>query len=255
MMNLVMNAAQAMEEAGGVLEVRLVERALDEQAAQRHELRPGSYVCLTVRDTGGGIAPAIMGRIFDPYFTTKEVGKGTGMGLAVVHGIVSQHGGAIRVQSVLGQGASFQVYLPVREAVALLASPPPDSLASGQERLLFIDDEPALVSMVKEFLAGLGYEVVTETSSKAALALFRRHPERFDLVITDMTMPEMTGERLAQELRRMRPDIPIILCTGFSPQLNEEKTRARGIGAFLMKPFVLRELAETVRSVLHKQAG
>ena len=178
-MNLVMNAAQAMEEAGGVLEVRLVELALDERAAQRHELEAGTDVQLTVRDTGGGIAPAIMERIFDPYFTTKEVGKGTGMGLAVVHGIVSQHGGAIRVQSVLGQGASFQVYLPVREEAAFLASPPPVSFAAGQGRLLFIDDEPALVSMVKEFLAGVGYEVVTETSSREALALFRRHPDRW----------------------------------------------------------------------------
>ena len=169
--NLVMNAAQAMEDAGGVLEVSLVDLALDEMAAQRHELRPGSYVRLTVRDTGGGIAPAIMGRIFDPYFTTKEVGKGTGMGLAVVHGIVTHHGGAISVQSVLGQGTSFQVYLPVREAEPVLASPPTVSLSSGQERILFIDDEQALVSIGKEFLERLGYDVVTETSSKEAFSI------------------------------------------------------------------------------------
>jgi PAS domain S-box-containing protein len=254
-MNLVMNAAHAMEYAGGVLAVSLVDLALDEIAAQRHELRPGSYVRLTVRDTGGGIAPAIMGRIFDPYFTTKEVGKGTGMGLAVVHGIVTHHGGAISVQSVLGQGASFQVYLPVREAEPILPSPPPVSLSSGQERILFIDDEPALVSMGKEFLERLGYDVVTETSSREALALFIRQPDLFDLVITDMTMPGMTGARLAKELRRIRPAIPIILCTGLSHQLNEEEAKAIGICAFLMKPFVLRELAETVRTVLHKQAG
>jgi signal transduction histidine kinase/ActR/RegA family two-component response regulator len=252
--NLVMNAAQAMEYAGGVLEVRLVDMALDEIAAQRHKLRPGSYIRLTVRDTGGGIAPAIMGRIFDPYFTTKEVGKGIGLGLAVVHGIVTHHGGAISVQSVLGQGASFQVYLPVREAEPLFASPPTVALASGQERILFIDDEPALVSMGKAILERLGYAVVTETSSKEALALFIRNPDLFDLVITDMTMPGMTGERLAKELRRIRPDIPIILCSGFSHYLNEEEAKAIGIYAFLMKPFVLRELAETVRTVLHKQA-
>ncbi|HSX80822.1 MAG TPA: PAS domain S-box protein, partial [Candidatus Saccharimonadia bacterium] len=252
--NLVMNAAQAMEYAGGVLEVSLVALVLDEMAAQRHELRPGSYVRLTVRDTGGGIAPAIMGRIFDPYFTTKEVGKGTGMGLAVVHGIVTHHGGAISAQSVLGQGTSFQVYLPVREAEPLLASPPTVSLPSGQERILFIDDEQALVSIGKEFLEGLGYNVVTETSSREALALFIRQPDRFDLVITDMTMPGMTGERLAKELRRIRPDIPIILCSGFIHHLNEEEAKAIGICAFLMKPFVLQELAETVRTVMHKQA-
>jgi PAS domain S-box-containing protein len=251
--NLVMNAAQAMEEVGGVLEVSLVDLALDELAAPRQELRPGAYVQLTVRDTGGGIDPAIMEKIFDPYFTTKEVGKGTGMGLAVVHGIVAQHGGAISVQSVLGQGASFQVYLPVRDAEPLLASPPPVALSSGQERILFIDDEEALVRMGKACLERLGYEVVTETSSKEALALFIRQPERFDLVITDMTMPEMTGERLAQELRHIRPEIPIILCTGFSHHLDEEEAKARGIEAFLMKPVGLRALAETVQAVLHKQ--
>jgi PAS domain S-box-containing protein len=252
--NLVMNAAQAMEYAGGVLEVSLVDVALDELAAQRHDLRPGSYVRLTVRDTGGGIAPAIMGRIFDPYFTTKEVGKGTGLGLAVVHGIVTQHGGAISVHSVLGQGASFQVYLPVRAAEPLLASPLTVSLSAGQERILFIDDEPALASMGKAILEHLGYAVVSETRSPEALILFTRQPDRFDLVITDMTMPGMTGDRLAKELRRIRPDIPIILCSGFSHYLNEEEAKAIGICAFLMKPFVLRELAETVRTVLHKQA-
>jgi CheY-like chemotaxis protein len=253
--NLVMNAAQAMESAGGVLEVSLVDVALDAITAQHHELRTGSYVRLTVHDTGGGIAPAIMGRIFDPYFTTKEVGKGTGLGLAVVHGIVTHHGGAISVQSVLGQGTSFQVYLPVREAEPLHASPPTVTLSAGQERILFIDDEPALVSMGKALLEHLGYAVVTETSSSEALVLFTRKPERFDLVITDMTMPGMTGERLAKELRRIRPDIPIILCSGFSHYLNEEEAKAIGICAFLMKPFVLRELAETVQTVLHKQAG
>jgi PAS domain S-box-containing protein len=255
MINLVMNALQAMEDAGGVIEVSLVDLVLDEIAAQHHELKPGSYVQLTVRDTGGGIAPAIMGRIFDPYFTTKEVGKGTGMGLAVVHGIVTHHGGAISAQSVLGRGASFQVYLPVREAEPILAPPPTVSLASGQERILFIDDEQALVSMGKAFLESLGYDVVIETSSREALALFIRQPDGFDLVITDMTMPEMTGERLAKELRRIRPDIPIILCTGFSHHLNEEEAKAIGIGAFLMKPFGLREPAETVWTVLEKQTG
>ena len=237
--NLVTNAAQAMEPAGGILEVSLVDLTLDEAAASRHDLRPGAYVRLTVRDTGCGIEPTIMARIFDPYFTTKEVGKGTGMGLAVVHGIVKHHGGAISAQSALGQGASFQVYLPVREAATVLVSPQTVSASSGQERILFIDDEPALVRMGKECLEGLGYEVVTETSSRAAFALFVRQPNRFDLVITDMTMPGMTGKELANELRRIRPDIPIILCTGFSHHLNEEQTQAIGVCALLRKPFVL----------------
>jgi PAS domain S-box-containing protein len=253
--NLVTNAAQAMEPAGGVLEVNLVDLTLDEAAASRHDLRPGAYVRLTVRDTGCGIEPTIMARIFDPYFTTKEVGKGTGMGLAVVHGIVKHHGGAISAQSALGQGSSFRVYLPVREAATVLVSPQNVSSVSGQERILFIDDEPALVSMGKECLESLGYEVVTETSSRAALALFVRQPNRFDLVITDMTMPGMTGKELANELRRIRPDIPIILCTGFSHHLNEKQTQALGICALLRKPFVLDELAETIRAVLQQRPG
>jgi CheY-like chemotaxis protein len=196
-----------------------------------------------------------MGRIFDPYFTTKEVGQGTGMGLAVVHGIVTQHGGAISVQSMRGQGTSFQVSLPVRDTEPLPASPPTVALSSGQGRILFIDDEPALVRTAQAFLERLGYEVVTETRSLDALALFRKQPERFDLVITDMTMPGMTGERLAQELRRIRPEIPIILCTGFSRQLSEKEATTRGISAFLMKPVGLQELAKTVQTVLHKQTG
>jgi PAS domain S-box-containing protein len=253
--NLVTNAAQAMEPAGGVLEVRLGDLMLDEAAARRHDLWPGAYVSLTVRDTGCGIEPTVMARIFDPYFTTKEVGKGTGMGLAVVHGIVKHHGGAISAQSALGQGALFQVYLPVREAATILASPQTVSLSLGQERILFIDDESALVSMVKEYLEGLGYEVVTETSSRAAFALFVGQSDRFDLVITDMTMPGMTGKELAHELRRIRPDIPIILCTGFSPHLNEEQTTAIGMCTLLRKPFVLQELAETIRALLQKRPG
>jgi PAS domain S-box-containing protein len=253
--NLVTNAAQAMEPAGGVIEVGLVDLALDETAARRHDLQPGTYVRLTVWDTGHGIEPTIMARIFDPYFTTKEVGNGTGMGLAVVHGIVKHYGGAISVQSTLGQGASFQVYLPVREAATVLASPQTVSLSSGQERILFIDDEPALVSMGKECLESLGYEVVTETSSQAAFTLFVRQPQRFDLVITDMTMPGMTGKELAYELRRIRPDIPIILCTGFSHHLNEEQTTAIGMCTLLRKPFGLRELTETIRAILPKRPG
>jgi two-component system, cell cycle sensor histidine kinase and response regulator CckA len=253
--NLVTNAAHAMEPAGGVLEVSLVALTLDEATARCHALPPGAYVRLTVQDTGCGIEPTIMAKIFDPYFTTKEVGKGTGMGLAVAHGLVKHHGGAISAQSAPGQGASFQVYLPVREAATVLVSPQSVSLSSGQERILFIDDEPALVSLGQECLESLGYEVVTETSSRAAFALFVRQPDRFDLVITDMTMPGMTGKELAHALRRLRPDIPLILCTGFSHHLNEEQTQAIGRCALLRKPFVLQELAETVRVLLQKRSG
>ena len=252
--NLITNAAQAMADARGVIEVRLEDMALNEAAAQLHGLTPGHYVRLTVRDTGPGIAPTIIGRIFDPYFTTKEFGNGTGMGLAVVHGIVKNHGGAISVQSGLGAGASFHVYFPVLEVDAAGESPEAVLLPLGHERILFIDDEPALGTMGQRLLQHLGYEVITETSSLEALALFTRHPDRFDLVITDMTMPQMTGKRLAQEMLHMRPDIPIILCTGFSEHINEAEARALGL-AFLMKPFALRDLAQMVRTLLNDRSN
>jgi CheY-like chemotaxis protein len=190
--NLVMNAAQAMEHAGGIIEVRLVDMALDEVAAQRHDLKAGTYVQLTVRDTGGGIEPTIMAKIFDPYFTTKEVGKGTGMGLAVVHGIVKHHGGAISAQSAVGQGTSFQVHLPVQEAETVLPSPPTIPLSSGQERIVFIDDEQAISNMGQELLSAWA-RWSRNAAASASMAPYDNQP--LHLVITDMTMPGMTGRR------------------------------------------------------------
>ena len=196
--------------------------------------------------------PEILKRIFDPYFTTKEVGKGTGLGLAVVHGIVKSYGGEISVSSEVGKGSTFDIYFPRIQAMgrpleAEKAEPLP---FGGHERVLFVDDEKAIAEIGQNMLKYLGYEVEVRTSSIEALELFRAQADRFDLVITDMTMPNMTGDKLAQELLRIRPGIPIILCTGFSEYLTEEKAKAMGIREFVMKPLVMKDLAKAMRRAL-----
>lgn len=254
LMNLCTNAAHAMNENGGILEVSLTKVDMDADAAARHtDIRPGPYLKLTVSDTGHGMAPDILERIFDPYFTTKEKGKGTGLGLSVVHGIVKDHHGAITVESELGKGATFHILLPrldhAKEA-AVETEPRLGGIPTGHEHILFIDDEQALVDLGKQMLEILGYEVITRTSSIEALGLFQAQPNKFDLVITDMTMPNMTGEKLAKELMRIRPNIPIILCTGFSEQITEKESKEIGIREFAMKPLVMRDLAKSIRKVL-----
>jgi two-component system, cell cycle sensor histidine kinase and response regulator CckA len=193
-----------------------------------------------------------MEHIFEPYFTTKEVGKGTGFGLAVVHGIVRRHGGAITVQSEPGKGAAFNVHLPVIEGDGSVDHETEGPIPCGNERILLVDDEEMLANMVEMMLARLGYSVVTQTSSMEALNVFRKRPFHFDLVVTDYTMPQMTGSDLAREILAVRSDIPIILCTGFSERISEEKAREIGIAQFLMKPLNRRNLATTVRKVLDK---
>jgi two-component system cell cycle sensor histidine kinase/response regulator CckA len=253
-LNLASNAEYAMRDTGGVLEIELASVAVDAAFAQAHPpLQPGPHVRLIVRDTGGGIPPEMQERIFEPFFTTKSVGEGTGMGLAAVHGIVTGHGGTITVESPPEGGATFAIYLPQistghKSEHQDTESKPP----RGHGRILFVDDEASLVELGREMLEMLGYEVVTQTSSTEALALFRADPEAFDLVITDQTMPSMTGEALTHEIRRLRSDIPIILCTGFSHTMTGEKARALGIGAYLMKPLAIRDLALAVRQVLHQ---
>lgn len=253
MMNLGANAEYAMRQTGGLLEVRLEAVDVAAVAATAHpQLKPGAYVRLTVRDTGHGMTPDVMERIFEPFFTTKGVGEGTGMGLAVVHGIVTSHGGAITVDSTPGQGTTFTIYLPrLQEAVAeSLPAPPP--IPEGKGCILFVDDEEDLVQLGREMLEPLGYRIVAQTSSYEALKIFRAAPERFDLVITDQTMPKMAGAMLAQELRRIRPDIPIILCTGFSHNIDAEKAKDLGIDAFLIKPIEVHEWAFTIRRLLQQ---
>ncbi len=252
LMNLCTNAAHAMEQKGGVLEVSLSRMDMEGASAASAGIGSGPYVRLRVSDTGHGMPQEILRRIFEPYFTTKEPGKGTGLGLAVVHGIVKSYGGGVTVWSEVGRGSVFDIYLPRIDTVDLSARGyQTESLPLGfRERVLFVDDEEAIVEVGRESLTYLGYEVTARTSSIEALELFREKPDRFDLVITDMTMPNMTGDRLAQELLRIRPGIPIILCTGFSELITEDRAREIGVREFAMKPLVMKDLAKTIRRAL-----
>jgi PAS domain S-box-containing protein len=252
LMNLCTNAGYAMQETGGTLEVSLTNVELDSHFTERYpDMAPGPHIRLTVSDTGHGMTPDVLDRIFDPFFTTKGLGEGTGMGLSVVHGIVKSFGGTITVYSEPGKGSTFHVYLPIVEDLKdereIEAT---GLLPTGNERILLIDDEKLLADIGKRILASLGYEVITRTSSIEALELFRAQPDRFDLVITDMTMPNMTGGELAREFMQIRPDIPIILCTGFSKLITEDKAKAMGIRELVMKPFAIRDMADTIRKVL-----
>jgi len=253
LMNLCTNAAHAMRENGGVLEVSLKKVDMDGFAVAQHpDFQPGSYLRLSVSDTGHGMTREVLKRIFDPYFTTKEVGEGTGLGLAVVHGIVKSHEGAITVYSEPGKGSTFQVYFPrIDRAKGVEATQRAEPFPMGkQECILFVDDEQPLADMGKQMLEHLGYRVAVRMSSIEALKLFQAQPKRFDLVITDMTMPNMTGDKLSRELMGIRPDIPIILCTGFSERITAEKVQELGIREFAMKPLLMSDLAKTIRRVL-----
>ena len=254
MMNLCTNAAYAMREKGGILEVGLSNTEITPEMLPLYpDLQPGPYVKLEVNDTGTGIAPDIMSKIFDPFFTTKKGGEGTGLGLSVVYGIVKECGGMIAVQSEPDRGSTFSIYLPVIEHGEKVAEEPPRTIPRGKERILFIDDEQILVEMSREMLKELGYEVTAATSSTRGLEIFRAHPDRFDLVVTDMTMPGMTGKELATELLEIRPDIPIILCTGFSELITKEEAKLMGIREFAIKPLNLRSIAELIRKALDRK--
>jgi PAS domain S-box-containing protein len=251
LMNLCANAEYAMRQTGGILKVRLDAVEVDAAfAAQRPALHSGPHVRLTVQDTGPGIAPDILERIFEPFFTTKDVGQGSGMGLAVVHGILKSHNGAITIKSALGNGTTFEIYLPRIDATAADEALSDEALPNGKGSILFVDDEDALAVWAQEMLEHLGYDVVVRTDGTQALKAFRMTPHRFDLVITDQTMPYMTGDVLARELRHIRPDIPIILCTGFSHTINAEQAKAQEIDAFLMKPLTTRDLGLAIQRVL-----
>jgi CheY-like chemotaxis protein/anti-sigma regulatory factor (Ser/Thr protein kinase) len=252
-MNLCTNAYHAMRDHGGILTIALSDLRQEAEAAQQG-LEPGDYLRLTVQDTGIGIDPALIDRIFDPFFTTKAIGEGTGMGLALVHGIVKSHGGAISVESEPGAGAAFTILLPRIETAFGERPATPAQLPTGSEHILFIDDEQPLADAGKAQLESLGYHVLALTSSAEALEIVRRDPDRFDLVITDQTMPHITGHDLARRLMDIRSDIPVILCTGFSETVSPEKAQAAGIREFVMKPLSRKELAERVRRVLDNRA-
>ncbi len=250
-MNLCTNAYHAMRESGGVLAV-----ALKEVEFSAHDypgklgLSFGPYLKLEVSDTGCGIADEVKERIFEPYFTTKGVGEGTGMGLAIVHGIVQSHHGHITCYSEIAKGSTFRVYLPVVAGAGRKAEERPVEVLHGSERILVVDDEPSVVLLERRILEGLGYRVTVAASSLEALTVFRDDPAAFDLLLTDMTMPHLTGAQLVQEVRAIRAELPVILCTGFSETINGDKAKALGINAYVMKPLTRKELALVIRKVL-----
>ena len=251
-MNLCTNAYHAMQATGGNLDITLKAVFIEpDQILEKMGIVSGKYLQLEVKDTGQGMDAAVLGRIFEPYFTTKEQSKGTGLGLSVTHGIVKSHGGDIRVFSQPDKGTTFQVFLPLIQSMELEEGSEiiSDEL-QGVERILLVDDEEPIVRMEKLMLERLGYHVTTLTSSTAALDTFRSQSDQFDLVITDMTMPTMTGIELAPKLIDIRPNIPIILCSGFNEMASEEKAKAVGIKAYVQKPVELKVLGRTIRKVL-----
>lgn len=253
LLNLSTNASHAMRNAGGILLIALENTRVDERSTVLGPgIAPGVYIRITVSDTGIGMGKETVQRIFDPYFTSKEKGEGTGLGLAVVHGIVSSYGGAIRVQSEVGQGSTFQIYLPSVEDrpvqdISAIEAPP-----TGNERILYVDDEPVIVEMSKQVMEILGYQVTSLSSSIEALEVFRERPEDFDLIITDMTMPNLTGLEFAREVRKISPKIPLILCTGFGGLITEDNVESLGISEVLMKPIFKNDLAKATRRALDR---
>ena len=248
--NLCTNAAHAMKETGGVLEVGISKVPLDEKTASRYEgFSTGDFVKLTVRDTGQGIPPDVLEKVFEPYFTTKEFGAGSGMGLAVVHGLVKKCKGDINIESAVGEGTTVEVLFPKTEEAPTLTKKE-DQLPTGNERILLVDDDPSIVTMIRQMLERLGYNVKGMTDSPATFEQFKSAPNDFDLVITDMAMPNMSGDNLAAELIKVRSDIPILLCTGHSDTVDEKKAKQIGIKGFAMKPLDMGKLAKAVRAAL-----
>jgi CheY-like chemotaxis protein len=257
MINLCANASQAMVETGGTLEVTAENEWISDDLSDKYpELSPGNYLKITVYDTGPGIAPEHIHRIFDPYFTTKHVGKGSGMGLAVVHGIVKNHKGAIVVDSQPGKGAAFTVFIPLIPVIPVIAKKPAidkdkgGAIFRGNESILLVDDEPSITAMTGQMLKRLGYKIVSTTSALEALELVRAGPGSFDLVITDMTMPQMNGVLLSKKIKDIRSDLPVIVCTGHSPLIDEKRAGAMNIDHFAMKPIVMKDIAAIIRKVL-----
>jgi signal transduction histidine kinase/ActR/RegA family two-component response regulator len=255
-MNLCTNAGQAMKDKqNGVLSVSLEDVPPGSLPGKTGPpMPPGAYVRLRVADTGEGMLPHVVERIFEPFFTTKQKGQGTGMGLSVVHGIVKSHGGDIQVHTIPGQGTIFEVYFPVirQNRTSGKTRKVLEKVPRGTEHILLVDDDIMLLDVAKRSLNTLGYHVTIETGSREAIKKFNFHPEEYDLVITDMTMPEMNGDEMAQKMKAVRPDIPFVICTGYSSDMSVEIAHKKGFSAFLMKPVQLRELAQVVRAVLDK---
>jgi PAS domain S-box-containing protein len=255
-MNLCTNAAHAMQDHGGTLTVKLgkVDLTAKETAIHPH-IKPGPHLNLSIGDSGHGMTRDVMDHIFEPYFTTKKKGEGTGLGLSVVHGIVQNHGGMITVNSEPGQGATFNVFLPVVALKCKSAEQRSEDAPRGSERVLFVDDEAVLVKLARQMLTSQGYQVTTFTDSRQALADFEAYPQKYDVVISDMTMPHLTGEDLARAMLELRPDVPFILCTGYSSKLDQEKIASVGIKAVLKKPFSIAAISGGIRAVLDTAQG
>jgi signal transduction histidine kinase/CheY-like chemotaxis protein len=252
-MNLCTNAYHAMQETGGTLEVALKEVDISyAKSVERVGMKVGRHLELTVKDSGHGMGAEVQERIFEPYYTTKELGKGTGLGLSVIHGIIKNHGGDISVSSQPDKGSTFTVYLPVIDDVDVAIEKPVQTTTTtrGNEHILLVDDEKQIIAIEQQILERLGYTVTPKTDSQEALEEFAALPEKFDLVITDMTMPKITGDQLARKLMDIKPNLPVILCTGFNETINEEKALAMGIDKFVMKPIVKDDLARAIRTVL-----
>ena len=256
-MNLITNAYHAVERNGGTIDIELKEtEPPDETSGYSIRLLAGGYACITVSDTGTGIDKTLIDKIFDPYFTTKELGKGTGLGLSVVYGIVKEHGGDIQVYSEVGKGTSFHVYLPLlTDANDSKSTVVTREYPTGRERILLVDDEEPIARVEQIMLERLGYQVTARTSSLDALAAFKANPGHFDLVISDKGMPLMTGEQLSRELILIKPGIPIIICTGFSDENDVNRAMSMGIKGFLMKPVATGDMATMVRKALDDAAN
>lgn len=250
-MNLCTNAVQSMEENIGEIEVVLKNEEISSERSMGYDdPDPGSYVVLTVRDVGCGIHHTLLGRIFDPFYTSKATGEGTGLGLSVVHGIVKELGGVINVESEVNKGSVFSVYLPCLTSSEAFGQHDEKTIPSGSGTILVVDDESAIVDLHGTMLTSLGYDVVKSTVSHEALALFQEDPHQFDLVITDQTMPKLTGDKLVEELHKIRSDLPVILCTGFSAQITDQRITKLGVNKVLMKPISRRKLAETISNIM-----
>ncbi|MDL1984618.1 MAG: PAS domain S-box protein [Deltaproteobacteria bacterium] len=249
LMNLCANAVHAMQFEGGILELKLQTVEFGKQNMELN-LGTGRYLKLAVSDTGHGIDPKIIGRIFDPYFTTKGLGEGTGLGLSVVQGIVKSHNGAVTLKSELGKGTVFEVLLPLTGAKAQSENKKAEAFPTGNEKILLIDDEESILNLVKKRLEMQGYQVKAKNNPVDALELFRFGPDRFDLIITDMIMPKMTGDKLAKEILSIRPDIPIILCSGYSDKIDAEKAAALGVRKYIEKPLNMSDFMIAIRKAL-----
>ncbi|WP_419662210.1 two component system sensor histidine kinase, hybrid [Desulfosarcina variabilis str. Montpellier] len=251
LVNLCSNAGYAMREKGGVLTVRLADITLDAPLIEHHSIAPGRYVQLCVSDTGVGMTAEVKKRIFDPFFTTKEKGKGTGIGLSLTHDIIINYRGALAVESEPGKGATFTVYLPVVEDPLFLENNAVESLPRGHAHILLVDDEDALVDLGKQMIESLGYRVTSRVNSLEALSLFKNQPDAFDLLITDLIMPHLTGDELIRKIHQVRPNLPVILVTGFTDRMTQERADSMGVAQLAIKPVIMKDMARYIHQALN----